>query len=177
MKKISDEKLIFDNATFSNFARIEKLELIFHISKNIYTTKEVIQEVKKGIVRKPKLSGIIDCKTSYKIKVHTLKEIENILLMSSIIKEGLLGIGEISAMMSAKELGGIFITDDEKATEKAAKENIRVLRADDWGVMVSEKNKFKDTVVFLEILKKQKNISQEEFDKIREMLKNESFNF
>lgn len=177
MKKISHEKFVFDNATFSNFARIEKLELIFYISKNIYTTKEVIEEVKKGVIKKPKLQSIIDNIDTGKIKVETLKKQQSIFMMSNLIKEGILGLGEISAMMLSQELSGIFITDDEKATEKAKKENIKILDVNELGIKISTKNKFKDTVIFLEILKKQKIVSQTEFEEIKKFLEAEKFIF
>lgn len=45
MQNIKNEKFIFDNAVFSNFARIKRLELIFYLSNNIITTREVIKEV------------------------------------------------------------------------------------------------------------------------------------
>lgn len=177
MKKISHEKFVFDNATFSNFARIEKLELIFYISKNIYTTKEVIEEVKKGVVKKPKLQSIIDDIDAGKIKVETLKKQQSILMMSNLIKEGVLGLGEISAMVLSQELEGIFITDDEKATEKAKKENIKILDVNELGIKIPIKNKFKDTVIFLEILRKQKIISRGDFEEIKQSLINENFIF
>lgn len=183
MKKIHDKKFIFNNATFSNFARIEKIELIFHISKNIYTTKEVVGEFHKGIKNHTdselarKLQTIIDYVNENKIQTKTLNKTENIFLVDAIIKERRLGIGEISAMVLAKELDGIFITDDESAAKRAAKAGIKILKAGEFGIDIVPKNKFKATLIFLEILKKQKNISQKEFDEIRELLKNENFIF
>ena len=183
MEKISHNKFVFDNATFSNFARIKKLELIFYISKNIYTTKEVIEEINNGIKKRPnselaeKLQRVIDYVREDKIKVETLKKSESILLMDAIIKENYLGVGEISAMALAKELNGIFITDDEKAIKKADRENIKILKTEDFGINILSKNEFRGTVIFLEILKNQKNISKKEFNEIKEMLKNENFIF
>lgn len=177
MKKFDNEKLVFNNATFSNFARIEKLELIFYISKNIYTTKEVIAEAKRGIKKKPRLQSIVDSVSRGQIKVQTLKKINNILWMNGLIQEGRLGSGEISAMALAKELGGIFITDEEKATKKAVSEGIGILEADTLGLNISNKNKFKDTVIFLEILKKKRIISQRDFNNIRILLSQENFIF
>lgn len=183
MKKISDEKLVFDNATFSNFARIKKLELIFCISQNIYTAKEIVEEINNGIRKRPnselakKLQVIIDYADKGKIKIQTLKRADSIFLMDNIIKEGRLGMGEISAMVLAKELDGIFITDDERAAEKAQKENIKILKSEDFNINITAKNRFKSTVIFLEILKKQKRISEKEFGDIKEMLKIENFSF
>jgi predicted nucleic acid-binding protein len=177
MKKISNRKLIFNNATFSNFARIEKLELIFNISQNIYTTREVIEEIKKGIEKRPKLQPIIDYTDKNKIQIEALKCPESIILADLIIRERRLGIGEISAMVLAKELGEIFITDDEKAIKRARLAGIETLDAEDFGFDISIKNKSKATLIFLEILKEQKNISQNEYDEIKETLKKESFIF
>lgn len=183
MKQISGEKLVFDNATFSNFARIKKLELIFYISQNIYTSREVIEEIKNGIGKRSnselakKLQVIINYVNGGKIKVQTLKKFDSIFLADSIIKEGRLGIGEISAMVLAKELDGIFITDDEKAAEKAQRENIKILKSEEFNINIFDKNKFKSTVIFLEILKKKKRISEKEFSEIKEMLKKENFSF
>jgi len=165
MKNLDNEKLVFNNATFSNFARIGKLELIFYISKNIYTTKEVIAEAKRGIKRKPQLQSIVDSVNKGQIKIRTLKKINNILWMNRLIQEGRLGLGEISAMTLAQELDGIFITDEERATKNAISESIKILEANALGLNISNRNKFKDTVIFLEILKKKKVISQKDFDK------------
>lgn len=177
MKKLNNEKLVFNNATFSNFARIEKLELIFYISKNIYTTKEVVEEVKRGIKIKPQLQSVIDSIGKKQIKIQTLKKVNGVLMMSKLIQDGSLGLGEISAMALAKELDGIFITDEERATKKAIGESIRILEVDSLGLSIPNKNKFKDTVIFLEILKKQKIISQKDFNDIRDLLSKESFIF
>jgi len=45
------------------------------------------------------------------------------------------------------------------------------------GLSISGKNKYKDTVIFLEILKKQKIISQKYFNEIRDLLSKENFIF
>lgn len=183
MTNLNHEKFIFDNSTFSNFARIEKLELIFHLTKNLYTTKEVVEEINNGIRRRAglalskKLKNIINFIDSGKIEIRVLKKIKSILLMDTIINEGFLGRGEISAMVLAKELNGIFITDDEKAAKKAEQENIRILKAGELNIGVAPKNRLKATVIFLEILKNRKIILPEEFDTIRESLKNENFSF
>lgn len=183
MPNLNHEKFIFDNSTFSNFTRVEKLDLIFRITKNIYTTKEVIEEINNGIRRRAnlelakRLKNIIDYIDGGKIEVKTLEKPESILLMDAIINEKFLGRGEISAMILAKELGGIFITDDEKAAKKAEQENIRILKAQELGINVVPKNMFKATVIFLEVLKSRKIILSKEFEEIKESLRNENFIF
>ena len=60
MEILINKKLVFDNAVLSNFARINKLELLSYLSKELITSKEVIEEVKKGIRKKPALFSIIE---------------------------------------------------------------------------------------------------------------------
>lgn len=127
MKNLKNEKLVFNNAVLSNFTRIRKLELIFYLSDELYTVKEVIEEVKKGVNKKPILNDIIECVEQKKVKIAFVEKKENILLMDRLVREGILGIGEISAMLVAKELNGIFITDDEIATKKAVRLQIKIL--------------------------------------------------
>lgn len=165
MNRIKNEKLIFDNAVFSNFARIKKLELIFCLSRKIFTTREVIYEIKQGISKKPSLSDVIKFTQSEKIKIATLQEESSILLMNRLMREGRLGLGEISAMALAKELNGIFITDDETATKKAIDLKIKVL----------SNNEFRDTVIFLIELRKKRIISDNDYKNIKKMLEQESF--
>lgn len=167
MKRISDEKFIFDNAILSNFARINRLELIFYISEDIFTTKEVIGEVKRGIKNKPNLEKIIDFAGNGKIKILSVENMENILLMSKLMDEGILGAGEISAMVLARELDGIFITDDKVATKKASLLDIKIL----------DNKEYRDTVTFLLMFKKNKIISEEEYNLIKSNLHDERFIF
>lgn len=165
MNRIKNEKFIFDNAVFSNFARIKKLELIFYLSKKIFTTREVIHEIKQGISKKPNLSDVIKFTQSGKIKITTLQEESNILLMNRLMQEGRLGLGEISAMALAKELNGVFITDDEMATKKAINLSIKVLN----------NNEHRDTVIFLTELRRKRIISDNECKNIKKILEQESF--
>jgi len=139
MNQSKNEKFVFDNAVFSNFARIKKLELIFYLSKKVFTTREVIDEIKQGISKKPNLFDVIKFVQLGKIKIATLQEESSILLMNRLIQEGRLGLGEISAMALAEELNGVFITDDEMATKKAINLKIKVLSNDEY----------RDTVIFL----------------------------
>lgn len=166
MKNLKNEKLVFNNALLSNFARIKKLELIFYLSEWLYTTQEVVEEIKEGVNQKPALNHIIECIKQKKIKIVSVKEESNILLMDRLIRKRILGMGEISAMVSAKELNGIFITDDEVATKKAINLQIRIL----------DYNEYRDTVSFLKILRYKKIISDGEYRDIKTLL-GEKFHF
>ena len=165
MKIPLNKKLIFDNAVLSNFARINKLELLFFLSQELFTTREVIEEKNKGIPKKPILSDIIALVDKNKIFVKTLTNYDNIILMNNLIKEGVLGIGEISAMLSAKELNGIFITDDEQAHKKAISIRAEILN----------QQEFRDTVNFLVLLLKNKCISKSNYNEIINLLSEQSF--
>ena len=167
MKNLKNEKLVFNNALLSNFARIKKLELIFHLSDGLYTVREVIEEVKEGVNKKPVLNDIIECVRQKRIKIVFVRKKENILLMDRLVQEGVLGIGEISAMTAAKELNGIFITDDEIATKKASRLQIKIL----------DHNEHRDTISFLKILRYKKIISDSEYKNIKVLLAQESFIF
>ncbi len=165
MEILINKKLVFDNAVLSNFARINKLELLFHLSKELITTKEVIEEVKKGIRKKPTLFRIIELIDRNEISIGTLERIDNIILMDSLIQERVLGIGEISAMALAKEVNGLFITDDEQASKKAAL----------IGIEIINKYEFRDTVNFLKTFLKYKRITKNEYNEIVWLLAKESF--
>lgn len=165
MKNLINEKLVFDNAVLSNFARINKLELLFYLSKELITTREVIEEVKNGIRKKPALFSIIELVDKNEISIGTLEQIDNIILMDNLIQERVLGIGEISAMALAKEVNGLFITDDEQASKKAAS----------IGIEIFNKYEFRDTINFLELLLKNKRITRSDHDEIVGLLAKESF--
>ncbi|MCK5211320.1 hypothetical protein KAJ89_01335 [Candidatus Parcubacteria bacterium] len=165
MKNLINKKLVFDNAVLSNFARINKLELLFYLSKELITTKEVIEEVKKGIRKKPTLFSIIELVNKNKISVGTLEQTESIIFMDGLIQGRVLGIGEISAMVLAREVNGLFITDDEQASKKAAS----------IGIEIFNKHEFRDTVNFLEILLKNKQITKNDYGEIVGLLAKESF--
>ena len=165
MEILINKKLVFDNAVLSNFARINKLELLFHLSKELITTKEVIEEVKKGIRKKPTLFRIIELIDRNEISIGTLERIDSIMLMDSLIQERVLGIGEISAMALAKEVNGLFITDDEQASKKAAL----------IGIEIINKYEFRDIVNFLKTFLKYKRITKNEYNEIVWLLAKESF--
>lgn len=167
MKNLKNEKLIFNTAVLSNFARIKKLELIFYLAQKIYTTKEVIEEVRHGIFKKPNLEDIIKYVELGKIEVVSVERTESILLMDDMIQEKILGPGEVSAIALTKELSGIFITDDEVATKKAEKLKVRILDSDEY----------RDTVSFLEILKQQRIITDRDYLDIKRLLGRENFVF
>ncbi len=165
MKIPINKKLVFDNAVLSNFARINKLELLFYLSKELITTKEVIEEVRKGIGKKPTLFRIIELADKNEISIGTLEQIDNIIFMDNLIQERVLGIGEISAMVLAKEINGLFITDDKQASKKAAS----------IGIEIFNKHEFRDTVNFLEILLKNKQITKSDYGEMVGLLAKESF--
>lgn len=83
------------------------------------------------------------------------------------MSEGILGAGEISAMALARELDGIFITDDKVATKKAFASGIKIL----------DNKEHRDTVTFLAMLKGHAIISKKEYDLIKIELNNEQFIF
>lgn len=165
MNQLKNEKFVFDNAVLSNFARIKKLELIFYLSKKIFTTREVIDKIKQGISKKPSLFDVIKLVQLGKIKIATLQEESSILLMNRLMREGRLGLGEISAMVLAEELNGVFITDDEVAAKKAI----------DFKIKALSNSEHRDTVIFLIELRKKRVISNDEYKNIKKMLEQENF--
>jgi len=165
MAKIYKRKLIFDNAVFSNFSRINKLELIYHLSSHIITTKEVVEEVKRGLNRRPALQSIIDAIDQELIALGGIEQLENISTAAGLLRRGQLGMGEISTMLLALEIDGIFITDDERATKTAIELGVDTLDAEE----------FRDTVTILNVLKKNKVISEQERKEIVELLKGQNF--
>lgn len=164
---MNDEELLFDTTVFSNFARIEKLELLWKFSQKISTTREVISEVEKGIEKVPKLASIIGAQEGGKIRiVSTIKE-ETILFMDELREDGVLGKGEISLMGIAKEKNAIFVTDDKGATNKAKS----------LGVNILDNRQYRDTVTILKILLRKKYIDENEYRLIQVLLKENNFRF
>lgn len=165
MAKIIKKKLIFDNAVFSNFSRIEKLDLLYHLSNHIYTTKDVLAEVNKGLNRRPGLMTILTAVDQGHIQLGGIEKMENISKAAELLKLGQLGMGEISTMLFALEIGGIFITDDERASKTAI----------ELGIEVLDKKEFRDTVIILKLLRKNNFVSEKEYKEIVDLLRKESF--
>ena len=150
---MNDDEFYFDTSVLSNFARIERLELLWKFTEKIRTTRDVIEEVQKGIPKRPQLSSIIKAQTQGRIILTSSASEETILLMNDLRLEGVLGRGEISVMGVAREVGGIFVTDDERATKKAQKLKIKVL----------DPIEYRDTIIILKTLMKNSNIDRREF--------------
>lgn len=174
MKRLKNERLIFDNAVLSNFARIQRLDLLLKLPCELITTKEVIMEIQNGIKsysvknieKSRKFTDIIEFIKNKKIKVVSITTRESLLVYAKLEKIGL-GHGEISTMVLAKELKAIFITDERRATNIAKK----------IGINVIDKYEFRATAVILKLLSNQKIITAEDLKKIKKDLKKESFQF
>lgn len=164
---MNDDEFYFDTSVLSNFARIERLELLWKFTKKICTTREVIEEVQKGISKRPQLSSIIEAQKLDKIILTSSTNEETILLMDDLRSEGVLGKGEISVMGVAREVGAIFVTDDERATKKAQKLKIEVL----------DSGEYRDTITILKTLMQNGHIDRKEYFAIKKLLKENNFNF
>jgi len=164
---MNDEELFYDTSVLSNFARIERLELLWKYSQNVLTTREVILEVEKGIAKKPQLKSIVDAKENGKIQIISTSQEETILLLGQLREEGVLGKGEISLIGIAKERQAIFISDDKGATNKAKSLGIKVLH----------NVQYRDTVTILKTLLKDGIIEQAEYKLIQKLLKDNNFIF
>lgn len=162
-----DEELFFDTTVLSNFARIERLPLLWKFSSKINTTKEVIEEIEKGIIKRPQLSTILAACERGGIRLSSTINEETILLMNGLRIEGVLGKGEISLIGVAKETHAIFVTDDKEATNKAQKLGIKILDA----------KEYRSTVTILKALLKDGHIEKKEYDEIQKLLKDNSFIF
>lgn len=167
MNDLKEQQLIFDNAVFSNFAKIGRLDLIFLLSDNIFTTQEVIEEVNAGVIKRPVLGAIIELVQCGKIAIKSLETETGIMLMDQLMQEGRLGIGEISTMAVASEVNGIFVTDDEAATKRAIS----------LGISVLSKVELRDTVTILKILFENNKITEIEHIEIIQLLAVNNFTF
>lgn len=174
MKNLGNEKLIFDNAVLSNFARINRLDLLLKLPCELITTKEVISEIQKGIKafsikdakKSQNLKKIIKLVTNNKIKIISITKQESLIVYSRLEESGL-GHGEISAIVLARELKALFVTDDKRAIGVAKK----------MGIKIIDQYEFRATIVILKLLLKGKVISAREFTEIKIKLKKENFLF
>lgn len=162
-----DEELFVDTSVFSNFASIEKLDLLWKFSNNIFTTREVISEIERGIWKKPQLSSIIEAQEKGKIEIVSSFNEGTFLLMDKLRSEGILGKGEISLIGISKERDAIFVSDDKQATNKAKVLGIKILSNKDY----------RDTVIILKKLLKNGKIDENEYRSIQKMLKENNFIF
>ncbi len=176
-KKLSDENFIFDNVVLSNFARAEIVDLIFKISRSVFTTREVLEEIHRGVDKKPKLASILSLVEEERLCVQSVGSESGFLLMAELQQGGRLGLGEISAMTLAKEIGGIFLTDDKLAKKTAQSNEIGILLPKDHGLIIPASQEYKDTAILLQLMLGNKVITKEEFERIRVVLATENFIF
>lgn len=162
-----DEELFFDTTVLSNFARIERLPLLWKFSSKINTTKEVIEEIEKGIAKRPQLNTILEAHERGKIRLCSTTNEETILFMNGLRIEGVLGKGEISLIGVAKETNAIFATDDKGATNKARRLGVKTLDA----------KEYRSTVTILKALLKDGHVEKKEHDEIQKLLKENNFIF
>lgn len=149
----------------SNFARIERLDLVFYLpTSHFYTTKHVIQEVENGVDDYPKLQNVLH-EVNSRIEVISLEEKSTLDFMSKLKSGSGLGTGEISTIALTKECNGIFITDDKVATNYAERHNVEVI----------DSNNHKDTFLILNYLLESNFVSKKDLQRIKENLKSIGF--
>ena len=164
---MNDEELFFDTSVLSNFARIERLSLLWKFSRKISTTREVLEEIRKGIPKRPQLNTIIEAQAEGEIAIASTTNEKTILFMDGLRSEGILGKGEISVMGMAKEAGAIFVTDDERATKKAQNSGVKIL----------DIKEYRATITILRILLENGHIDKNEYAIIQRLLKENNFLF
>jgi|GEM_PF-3272168 len=167
MGGLSSENLVFDNAVLSNFARIERLGLLLSVSNGLFVTNEVLEEVCQGQKKHPKLAVIGEFAEAGKLRVASATDLGCLALAAKLQAEKILGLGEISAMVLAKEMGGVFVTDDKQATNRA----IRL------GIKVPNRQEYRSTIVFIQLLKSKKTITSSEYANIKRDLAGEGYVF
>ncbi|MCX6809577.1 MAG: hypothetical protein NTZ65_02415 [Candidatus Berkelbacteria bacterium] len=173
MKNIENETLVFDNNVLSNFARVERTNLILKLPCNLITTREVFEELQEGIssnfILKPELSEKLAVLTEIinmgKISIKSPEQIISLKLFARLEELKCLGRGEISAMVLAKELEAVFVADEKRAKNEALRQSIKIF----------DKAEFRDTIFILDYLKDEKIISQSELLRIKEQLRSNNF--
>lgn len=130
-------------------------------------TKEVIEEIEKGIAKRPQLSTVLAAHERGRIQLFSTANEQTILFMNGLRIEGVLGKGEISLIGIAKETNAIFVTDDKGATNKAQRLGIKILDA----------KEYRSTIVILKALLKDGHIEKKEYNEIQKLLKENNFIF
>lgn len=100
--------VLVDNTVLSNFAKVNRLDLLKKAFEKLYVTEQVLEEFKKGVKR-----GILPS-ISLDFEVLKLREEETELYNSLRVK---LGKGEASCLAIAKNMK--FLTDDSDARKVA----------------------------------------------------------
>ena len=102
--------VLVDNTVLSNFAKVNRLDLLRKAFKKVYITKQVLEEFKIGVKR-----GVLP-DISLNFEVLNLKK-EEIELYNSLRVR--LGMGEASCLAIAKNRNMKFLTDDLDARKVA----------------------------------------------------------
>lgn len=164
--ELKNEKFLIDNGVFSNFARISRFNYLFHFSKKLYITEEVLEEIENGIVNHKKLAIIGKYVKNNRLTLISLEKPENLILMDKVVnREKRLGRGEVSSLLCAKEINGYFLSDDESAIKYAKR----------IGVKVFNKDEFRATLFILKNLTERKIITGKEKQLIPALLRKENF--
>jgi len=119
------QKVIADNTVLSNFASVDRLDLLEKVFGEIYITLEVYAEVdngiKKGYLFQKQTKQIVD--SGYWIHITSLKKKE-LNLYEELAK--IVDFGEASCLAIAKERKWLFLTDDDKARTISKTNNIQL---------------------------------------------------
>ncbi len=102
--------VLVDNTVLSNFAKVNRLDLLRKAFEKIYVTEQVLEEFKLGVKR-----GVLP-NVSLDFEVLKLREDEIELYNSLRVK---LGKGEASCLAIAKNRNMKFLTDDSDARRVA----------------------------------------------------------
>ncbi len=102
--------VLVDNTVLSNFAKVNRLDLLKKVLKKVYVTEQVLEEFKLGAVR-----GVLPV-VSLDFEVLKLEGEEIELYNSLRVK---LGKGEASCLAIAKNRNMKFLTDDSDARKVA----------------------------------------------------------
>jgi predicted nucleic acid-binding protein len=117
--------LIVNNTVLSNFAFVDRLDLLKNIFQKVYLTPKVYREVEEGI------------RDGYEFQEHTRKvmEAQEWLIITEPNQRELelyrnlllrLGSGEASCLAIAKGRGWLFLTDDLNARKTAIQLDVRI---------------------------------------------------
>jgi len=102
--------VLVDNTVLSNFAKVNKLDLLKKAFERVYITEQVLEEFRMGVKR-----GVLP-NVSLDFEVLKLREEEMELYNSLRVK---LGKGEASCLAIAKNRNMKFLTDDSDARKVA----------------------------------------------------------
>lgn len=102
--------VLVDNTVLSNFAKVNRLDLIKRAFDHVYITEQVLEEFRRGVRR-----GVLP-NVNLDFKVLKLKDEEIELYNALRVK---LGKGESSCLAIAKHRNMKFLTDDSDARKMA----------------------------------------------------------